>query len=41
MKDAHAVAFRFRDPASRAANGEEDPGWDVVLPSFEEEDDDL
>lgn len=37
MKDSHAVAFRFRAPSS-VASDTADPGWDVLLPSFDDED---
>ncbi|KAJ5095767.1 hypothetical protein NUU61_005123 [Penicillium alfredii] len=44
LQDGHPVAFRFRKPTPEAEGAEldmdldhEDPGWDVVVPSFEYE----
>ncbi|KAJ5551542.1 hypothetical protein N7535_000514 [Penicillium sp. DV-2018c] len=31
IENGHSIAFRFRKP------NEEDPGWDVIMPSFEDE----
>ncbi|RAH41419.1 uncharacterized protein BO95DRAFT_517944 [Aspergillus brunneoviolaceus CBS 621.78] len=49
IKNGQSIAFRFRKPTTDDSekNDElaeldpEDPGWDVVLPSFEDEEDDV
>lgn len=42
LDNGHLVAFRFRDPSDASEAGgadtdSQDPGWDVVIPSFDDE----
>lgn len=44
LDNGHLVAFRFRKPGDVPANDEDDadiysndPGWDVVIPTFDDE----
>lgn len=37
LSNGHSVAFRFRKPGDESEPDRVDPGWDVVLPSFENE----
>ncbi|OAL74296.1 hypothetical protein A7D00_2329 [Trichophyton violaceum] len=47
LRDAQAIAFRFRKASERSAvkDGDlemdlDDPGWDVLIPSYDDEDED-
>ena len=37
LDNGHLVAFRFRKPGDEVDSGLNDPGWDVVIPSFDDE----
>ncbi|KAF3483862.1 uncharacterized protein GIQ15_03186 [Arthroderma uncinatum] len=46
LRDSQAVAFRFRKPSERDASKDGDldmdldePGWDVLVPTYDDEDD--
>ena len=37
LDNGHLVAFRFRKAGDEVDAGLKDPGWDVVIPSFDDE----
>ncbi|KAJ5232213.1 hypothetical protein N7468_005169 [Penicillium chermesinum] len=47
LSDRNILAFRFRQPGETSSEAHEteldhaDPGWDVILPSFDDEDEEL